>query len=235
MRNDSVQFRALLPNRTSVLFALFLCAVTYPLATSAQVPSGSRLDSPKEFYNQGYVHAERRATPSPSETARSVTSPSAGEEPMPELSEPLPHDTPPPESEAPSVSEEAVSEETGMKPKQMRLLVAGHDPVHLKQQLSRFLEFAAKHKIPVQDVFVVGDPLKVYQESALHEYESHPSQPLIRVVRTVPAPFSAARNSPVLILQLGDSSTMVEGYGDLSRLFSAEGEFLEPRAESPRV
>jgi hypothetical protein len=151
---------------------------------------------------------------------------------MPELSEPSLQDTPPQESDAPRVSEEEVSDEAAMKPKKMRLVVAGHDPVHLKQQLSGFLEFAATHKIPVQDVFVVGDPLKVYRESALHEYEAHPSQPLIRVVRTVPAPFSAARNSPVLILQLGDSVTMVEGYGDLSRLFSAEGRFLEPLAGS---
>jgi hypothetical protein len=57
---------------------------------------------------------------------------------------------------------------------------------------------------------------------------------VLRFTPRVPKEFGEIKNSPALLVETSTGVVVVEGYPSLAKIFSADGRFIEPTAETVR-
>lgn len=199
----------------------------------ASLAAAQPLESPKKFYERGYVHEGSRdhATPKPTVARSQGMAPGEQETPVASatpVGEPSAVNPPPA-----STATAAPIAGDGERILSLSLLVAAHDPEHFAKVYQEYLDNSQRLKLPVRDVFLIGDPQPIFNTKALSRFEEHAIKPVIRYADSVPEPFRNAHSSPTLVVETRAGVVLLEGYRSLLEFFNERGEFVAPRSSSP--
>ena len=203
-----------------VLPGLFIFA---HLAVSSLYAQG--LESPKEFYEPGYVN--QPGEHSLSSNAESASRSSGSSSSVVTSSEPS-------EASETSSTESEVSgvyaEGEGEKPVGLSLLVSTSDPEAAKKRALELVTFASKTGISLRDLYLVGDPQRLAGSGFFAALSAQKSSFITRFVPAVPKEFGKIQRSPALLVETKTGLVVVEAYPRLAQIFTKDGRFIEPSA-----
>lgn len=231
--------------RNAQALFLLVALVLLPRALCAQgkgALSGNRapphLDSPREFYEEGYVRGDSRShAPTPNKLSqnphdRPAGADDSGHQGAGQVESALESSGVDgnvlPRAEADPVSKDDFAAGEGQRPVSVRLLLAAQDPEDFRRRYAEMLDVAQKLKLPLVDVFVIGDAGPLFRSGVLSEFSTHAVQPIVRYSRKMPEPFRNVASSPTLILETGQGAILVEGYPSPKAIFNEKGEFIAP-------
>lgn len=215
-----------------------LCGCCLSFLILAPQLEGQDLESPKQFYQQGYVNQPPQQKPEPSPTPWTNAAPvgtlsetaSAGDsqtpDPTPEVAE-----TPIVGAE-PAAAEFAVGE--GEVPSAVSILLSTSDAENLLKQYGELLELSQRTGLRLKDLFLVGDPAALPTTGVFSKLGEAPKGIVTRFVSKVPKEFGEVKNSPTLLIETKAGLVVVEGYSSIRKFFTKEGRFIEP-GQSPRA